>query len=101
MPKNLDSYLADKTLTRQLYLLRFTAGEQKKVLAVLVDMRAELVAKLRAGDVTDFTRQRLQRLLTQAGDGIRPGFTAGGQRSPGRSKKMTDAFPGIEIRMVE
>jgi len=65
MPKNLDSYLADRVLTRQLYLMRFSAGEKKKVLAVLVDMRAELVAKLRAGDVTDFTRGRLITLLKQ------------------------------------
>ena len=35
MPKTLDSYLADRALTRQLYLMRFSAGEQKKVLAVL------------------------------------------------------------------
>ena len=42
MAKNLDNYLADRVLTRQLYLMRFSAGEQKKVLAVLVDMRAEL-----------------------------------------------------------
>ena len=65
MPKTLDSYLADRVLTRQLYLMRFSAGEKKKVLAVLVDMRAELVAKLRAGDVTDFARGRLQKLLKQ------------------------------------
>ena len=63
--QQLDSYLADRVLTRQLYLMRFSAGEQKKVLAVLVDMRAELVAKLRAGDVTDFTRGRLKTLLKQ------------------------------------
>lgn len=74
MQKNLDSYLADKTLTRQLYLLRFTAGEQKKVLAVLVDMRAELVAKLRAGNVTDFTRGRLQKLFTACNAIIEQGF---------------------------
>ena len=65
MPKTLDSYLADRALTRQLYLMRFSAGEQKKVLAVLVDMRAELVAKLRSGDVTDFARGRLKTLLKQ------------------------------------
>ena len=35
MPKTLDAYLADRALTRQLYLMRFSAGEQKKVLAVL------------------------------------------------------------------
>ena len=63
--QQLDSYLADRALTRQLYLMRFSAGEQKKVLAVLVDMRAELVAKLRAGDVTDFARGRLKTLLKQ------------------------------------
>ena len=63
--QQLDSYLADRVLTRQLYLMRFSAGEQKKVLAVLVDMRAELVAKLRAGDVTDFARGRLKTLLKQ------------------------------------
>lgn len=67
MPKNLDNYLADRALTRQLYLLRFSAGEKKKVLAVLVDMRAELVAKLRSGngDLSDFARGRLKTLLKQ------------------------------------
>ena len=65
MAKNLDNYLADRVLTRQLYLMRFSAGEKKKVLAVLVTMRAELVAKLRAGDVTDFTRGRLKTLMKQ------------------------------------
>ena len=65
MPKNLDNYLADRALTRQLYLMRFSAGEQKKVLDILVTMRAELVAKLRAGDVTDFARGRLKTLLKQ------------------------------------
>ena len=66
MPKNLDNYLADRVLTRQLYLMRFSAGEQKKVLAVIVDMRAERVAKLRAGDVTDFSRARVNKLLSDS-----------------------------------
>lgn len=74
MPKNLDSYLADRVLTRQLYLMRFSAGEKKKVLAVLVDMRAELVAKLRAGDVTDFARGRLKTLLKQCEAVIEHGY---------------------------
>lgn len=39
MPKNLDNYLADRVLTRQLYLMRFSAGEKKKVLGrILVDI---------------------------------------------------------------
>jgi len=39
MAKNLDNYLADRVLTRQLYLMRFSAGEKKKVLGrILVDI---------------------------------------------------------------
>ena len=39
MAKNLDNYLADRALTRQLYLMRFSAGEKKKVLGrILVDI---------------------------------------------------------------
>jgi hypothetical protein len=74
MPKTLDSYLADRVLTRQLYLMRFSAGEQKKVLAILVNMRAELAAKLQAGNVTDYTRQRLQKLFTACNAIIEQGF---------------------------
>ncbi len=62
MPKTLDSYLADRALTRQFYLMRFSAGEKKKVLAVLVDMRAELVAKLQNG-FTPYEKTRLTKLL--------------------------------------
>jgi hypothetical protein len=61
-------------LTRQLYLMRFSAGEQKKVLAILVNMRAELAAKLQAGNVTDYTRQRLQKLFTACNAIIEQGF---------------------------
>jgi hypothetical protein len=60
--QQLDSYLADRVLTRQLYLMRFSAGEKKKVLAVLVDMRAELVAKLQNG-FTPYEKTRLTKLL--------------------------------------
>lgn len=70
MPKKLDSHLAGRALTRQLYLMRFSAGEQKKVLAILVTMRAELVSRLRAGNVTDFNRQRLQKLLKDCSEVI-------------------------------
>lgn len=74
MAKNLDSYIAERTLTRQLYLQRFSAGEKKKVLSLLADMRKELVAKLRAGDVTDFARDRLKKLLSDCNAIIKQGY---------------------------
>jgi hypothetical protein len=74
MAQNLDNYLADKALVHSLYLQRFSAGEKKKVLAVLVDMRKELVAKLRAGDVTEFSRGRLNKLLVDCNAIIKQGY---------------------------
>jgi hypothetical protein len=74
MAQNLDNYLADKALTHQIFLQRFSAGEKKKVLAVLVDMRKELVAKLRAGDVTEFSRGRLNKLLVECNAIIKQGY---------------------------
>ena len=65
MPKTLDSYLADRVLTRQLYLLRFTAGEQKKVLAILTQTQKELRLKL-LGDLTDFSKARVNKLLSES-----------------------------------
>ncbi len=75
MPKTLDSYLADRVLTRQLYLLRFSAGEQKKVLAVLTQMQKELRLKL-MGDLTDFSRSRVNALLKQCNEIIAQGYNS-------------------------
>jgi len=75
MPKTLDSYLADRALTRQLYLLRFSAGEQKKVLAVLTQMQKELRLKL-MGDLTDFSRSRVNALLKQCNEIIAQGYNS-------------------------
>ena len=63
--QQLDSYLADRALTRQLYLLRFTAGEQKKVLAILTQTQKELRLKL-LGDLTDFSKARVNKLLSES-----------------------------------
>lgn len=75
MPKTLDSYLADRALTRQLYLLRFSAGEKKKVLAVLVNMQKELRLKL-LGDLTDFSKARVNALLKQCNEIIAQGYNS-------------------------
>ncbi len=75
MPKNLDNYLADRALTRQLYLMRFSAGEQKKVLAVLVQMQKELRLKL-LSDLSDFSKARVKALLRECEAIIAQGYNS-------------------------
>jgi hypothetical protein len=48
MAKNLDAYLADRVLTRQLYLMRFSAGEQKKVKAIAEHIKSEILEQIHA-----------------------------------------------------
>ncbi len=58
MAKNLDSYLADRALTRQLYLMRFSAGEKKKVLGrILVDIGVGSGRIRSCDDAVDFLHQ--------------------------------------------
>ena len=80
--QQLDSYLADRALTRQLYLMRFTAGEQKKVLAVLTQMQKELRLKL-LNDLTDFSKARVNKLLSESTAIIEAAY-----------KEMAPAFKG-------
>ena len=61
----LDLYFADKYLSHQIDLLRFTAGEQNKTLALLKQMQVELKAKLRNG-LTDFSKTRVNKALKEA-----------------------------------
>jgi hypothetical protein len=60
-----DLELADVNLAHNIDLMRFSAGEQKKVRALLTDMQKELVAKLQK-DLTDFSRARVEKLLKDA-----------------------------------
>src|ERR1035437_2234847 len=62
--KKADLAMADKIISNQLYLLRFTAGEQKKVRALLTQMQTELTAKLSTG-LTDFAKARVNALLKE------------------------------------
>ena len=57
--------LTDKYLKHQVDLLRFTAGEQNKTLALLKQMQVELKAKLRSG-LTDFSKARINKVLKEA-----------------------------------
>lgn len=55
----------DSYLSRQVSLLRFAAGEQNKILALLKQMQVELKAKLRNG-LTDFSKARVNKVLKEA-----------------------------------
>lgn len=60
----LELNLMDSYLSRQVNLLRFTAGEQNKILAFLKQMQVELKAKLRNG-LTDFSKARVNKVLKE------------------------------------
>jgi len=60
-----DLILQDSAITRQINLLRFSAGEKKKVLAILTQLQKDLRAKLLL-DLTDFSRARVNKLLKES-----------------------------------
>lgn len=62
--KKAEMIIADEIIRNQLNLLRFTAGEKKKVFALLLDMQKELKLKLQNG-FTDYSKGRMLRLLNQ------------------------------------
>lgn len=62
--KKTDQIIADKVLTRQISLMRFTAGEKKKVFDLFLQMQAELKMKL-ANGFTSFEKKRLMKLLAE------------------------------------
>jgi hypothetical protein len=59
-----DYILADKIISHQLYLSRFTAGEQKKILKLLLAMQTELKSKLSNG-FTDYSKARMLKMLNE------------------------------------
>ena len=59
-----DYILADKIISHQLYLSRFTAGEQKKIFQLLSAMQKELKTKLLNG-FTDYSKRRMLKLLNE------------------------------------
>jgi len=60
-----DLILQDSAISRQIDLFRFTASEKKKVLAILAQLEKDLKLKL-LGDLTDFSRARVNRILKEA-----------------------------------
>ena len=65
--KKTDQIIADKVLSRQISLMRFTAGEKKKVLDLFLQMQMELKAKLQNG-FTSFEKERITKLLKECNE---------------------------------
>lgn len=62
--KKSDLAIADKIIANQINLMRFTAGERKKVFEILMRMQTELKIKLTNG-FTPFSKARMMKLLNQ------------------------------------
>jgi SPP1 gp7 family putative phage head morphogenesis protein len=62
--KKADQIIADKIIANQLYLMRFTASEKRKVFDILLQMQKELKAQLLNG-FTDYSKARMMKLLNQ------------------------------------
>jgi hypothetical protein len=60
-----DEVIMDGLLEQSIRLERFTAGERKKVLAILDGLQKELRVKL-MGDLTDFSKARVNKLLSES-----------------------------------
>ncbi len=64
-----DLILTDAALTHQISLLRFTAGERKKVFDLLMKLRIELKAKLVNG-LSDWGKSRVRAILRETNEVI-------------------------------
>jgi len=62
--KKADLIIADEILSRQITLMRFSAGEKQKVFQIFLQMQDELKAKLQNG-FTSFERARIAKLLAE------------------------------------
>lgn len=70
-----DLILQDLSIENQVRLLRFTANEQQRVLAIMTQLQKDLRLKL-MGDLTDFGRARTNKLLREATAVIEDGYKA-------------------------
>ncbi|WFR77565.1 hypothetical protein P9875_17735 [Janthinobacterium rivuli] len=62
----LEEWIAEMFLTHSLNLLRFSAGTQDKILALMGAMSKELTAKLNEGEISTYGKQRLGALLRES-----------------------------------
>ena len=62
--KKADQLIADKIISGQIYLMRFTASEKKKVFEILMQMQTELKAKLLTG-LSSYGKSQVRIILAQ------------------------------------
>lgn len=104
--KSADLILTDATLSHQVYLLRFTAGEQEKVADLLMKVQKELTYKLTTG-LTDFGKSRVRALLKEVNQVIDQGYNniQGSLNFSGLANHETDftvksfAAIGVEVSL--
>lgn len=63
MAKTANEEILDATVRHQIKLLRFSEGEARRAAAVLAKSDAEVVKLLQSADLTDFSENRLKRML--------------------------------------
>ena len=71
----LEEWIAEMFLTHSLNLLRFSAGTQDKILALMAAMSRELAAKLGEGEISTYGKQRLAALLRESNAVIASHYT--------------------------
>lgn len=64
-----DLYFTDAYISHQIHLLRLTAGEQKKLLPILIDLKQDLTAKLNNG-LSQRGKAQVRKLLNQCNEVI-------------------------------
>jgi SPP1 gp7 family putative phage head morphogenesis protein len=62
--------ISDALIAKSIDLMRLSVGERIKALALLEQMRRELIAKLASDKLTELGKRRTQQLLTQSSDVI-------------------------------
>ncbi|TNC78273.1 hypothetical protein FHI69_02965 [Janthinobacterium lividum] len=84
----LEEWIAEMFLTHSLNLLRFSAGTQDKILALMGAMSKELTAKLNEGEISTYGKQRLGALLRESNALISSHYT-------GMQAEMTRNLTGM------
>jgi hypothetical protein len=99
-----DLILQDDAISNQISLLRFTSGEQRRVIAIITQLQKDLRVKL-LGDLTDFGRARVNKLLRESTSIINSAYKAVQLELeldfPGLAKQQSDSvvssFAGIGL----
>jgi SPP1 gp7 family putative phage head morphogenesis protein len=102
--KKADLIIADEILSRQISLMRFTAGEKKKVFQIFLQMQDELKAKLQNG-FTSFERARITKLLAECTkiingfyDGVQSQFDFSGlAKAEAEASSKAMAVIGVDV----